>query len=424
MHSVLDTIAEAIGRSRFALKQASRRPGRRAALQSFIALGVAGTAYGLYRGTRLGIADRLAGADLGFDKLPMNKLMLQRTGLLNRLPVELVEYEDRDLDLQEQDPSLAFVDKASGEDLDSMLSYLLDPAQPPTECATNVPAGASAAATSPTPPVIPMLDAPAAKAVAATSGASIAAAPMVTAPASRGSLPTSLPTPPVIPRMPAQRGSAGNPGHLALNDLPPQTPELTPELPLETRLSSPDGGTQLAGLSPVDTPLHLDRANAQEKTLSIVSTHTGEFLRARFVSGGRYDAGALADLSHLLRDHRNGQVRDIDRALFDAAYEVAMQATGSDRAVLHLVSGYRSPETNRLLRERSSGVAKNSYHVRGRAMDFFVEGAEIRDVYAAALKSGAGGVGYYPSSNFVHIDTGPSRSWPAQYKPFASQYRA
>ena len=169
---------------------------------------------------------------------------------------------------------------------------------------------------------------------------------------------------------------------------------------------------------------HLDRANAQEKTLSIVSTHTGEFLRARFVSGGRYDAGALADLSHLLRDHRNGQVRDIDRALFDAAYEVAMRTTGSDRAVLHLVSGYRSPETNRLLRERSSGVAKNSYHVRGRAMDFYVEGAEIRDVYVAALKSGAGGVGYYPSSNFVHIDTGPSRSWPAQYKPFASQYRA
>ena len=184
------------------------------------------------------------------------------------------------------------------------------------------------------------------------------------------------------------------------------------------------GDTQLAGLSPVDTPLHLDRANASEKTLSIVSTHTGEHLRVRFVSGGRYDAGALAELSHLMRDHRNGQVRDIDCALFDAAYEVAMRTTGSDQTVLHLVSGYRSPETNRLLRERSAGVAKNSYHVRGRAMDFFVDGTEIRDVYVAALKSGAGGVGYYPSSNFVHIDTGPSRSWPAQYKPFASQYRA
>ena len=412
MHAVLDTIAEAIGRSRSALKQANRRPGRRAALQSFIALGVAGTAYGLYRGTRIGIADRLAGTDLGFDKLPMNKLMLQRTGLLDRLPVELIEYEDRDLDLQEQDPSLAFVDKASGEDLDSMLSYLLDPAQPPTEFA--------AASTSPTPPVIPTLTAPAAEAAAATGGTGVAAASMVMPPSSRGSLPTTLPAPPVIPQMPARRGAAGIPGHVALDDLPPQTPEL----PGGNGMTNPDGGTRLAGLSPIDTPLHLDRANAQEKTLSIVSTHTGEFLRARFVSGGRYDAGALADLSHLLRDHRNGQVRDIDRALFDAAYEVAMRATGSDRGVLHLVSGYRSPETNRLLRERSSGVAKNSYHVRGRAMDFFVDGAEIRDVYVAALKSGAGGVGYYPSSNFVHIDTGPSRSWPAQYKPFASQYRA
>mgnify|MGYP001172142671 CR=1 FL=1 len=412
MHAVLDTIAEAIGRSRSALKQANRRPGRRAALQSFIALVVAGTAYGLYRGTRIRIADRLAGTDLGFDNLPMNKLMLQRTGLLDPLPVELVEYEDRDLDLQEQDPSLAFVDKASGEDLDSMLSYLLDPAQPPTEFA--------AALTSPTPPVIPTLTTPAAEAAAATGGTGVSAASMVMPPSLRESLPTTLPAPPVIPQMPAQRGAAGIPGHVALNDLPPQTPELPPG----RRLTSPDGGTQLASLSPVDTPLHLDRANAQEKTLSIVSTHTGEFLRARFVSGGRYDAGALADLSHLLRDHRNGQVRDIDRALFDAAYEVAMRATGSDRGVLHLVSGYRSPETNRLLRERSSGVAKNSYHVRGRAMDFFVDGAEIRDVYVAALKSGAGGVGYYPSSNFVHIDTGPSRSWPAQYKPFASQYRA
>ena len=93
MHAVLDTNAEAIGRSRSALQQANRRPGRRAALQSFIALGVAGTAYGLYRGTRIGSADRLAGTDLGFDKLPMNKLMLQRTGLLDRLPVELVEYD-------------------------------------------------------------------------------------------------------------------------------------------------------------------------------------------------------------------------------------------------------------------------------------------------------------------------------------------
>jgi len=415
MHSVLDTIAEAIGRSRSALRKANRRPRRRAALQSFIALGVAGTAYGLYRGTRLGIADRLAGTELGFDKLPMNKLMLQRTGLLDRLPVEVVEYEDYDLDLQDQDPSLAFVDKASGEDLDSMLSYLLDPAQPPTEFAANVSTSA-AASTNPTPPVIPALTTPA----TSTSNATIAAAPLVLAPSSRGALPASLPTPPVIPQMPSRRGVAAIPRHVALNDLPPSTPEI----PQGSRRLDNLGDTQLAGLSPVDTPLHLDRANASEKTLSIVSTHTGEHLRVRFVSGGRYDAGALAELSHLMRDHRNGQVRDIDRALFDAAHEVAVRARGSDQAVLHLVSGYRSPETNRLLRERSAGVAKNSYHVRGRAMDFFVEGAEIRDVYIAALKSGAGGVGYYPSSHFVHIDTGPNRSWPAQYKPFASQYRA
>lgn len=428
MHLVLDTIAEAIGRGRSVLSHSTRRTGRRAALKSFIALGLAGTAYSLYQGSRLGLADRqLTGSGLGFDRLPMNKLMLQRSGFLERAPVELVEYSDSDLDLQDQDPSLAFVDKTSGEDFDSMLTYLLETNRAQAEQA----ASSIAETTPPTAPTVPataVLNAPS-PIISSTSVASLGAvgaaatgiaAPQITLPSSRPSLPVDVPLMADMPTLPAQRGSSDIPVHVALNDAPSQVPVGS----LGSRLNPTDEANQLAGMTPIETPLDLDRASADERTLTIASTHTGEKLRVRFVSKGRYDRGALAELSHLLRDHRNGQVRDIDRSLFDAAHQIAMQTRGSDSAVLHLVSGYRSPETNQLLRERSAGVAKNSYHVRGRAMDFFVEGAEIRDVYIAALRSDAGGVGFYPSSNFVHIDTGPTRSWPAQYRPLASQYRA
>ena len=129
MHFVLDNIAEAIGRSRLAARKAAKSPGRRAALQTILAFGVAGTAYGLYRGTRIGIADKVTFTDLGLDKLPMNDLMLQRSSLYDVAPVELIEYADIDLNLQHNDETLRYVDKETGEDLDAMLAALLDAQQ-------------------------------------------------------------------------------------------------------------------------------------------------------------------------------------------------------------------------------------------------------------------------------------------------------
>lgn len=83
---------------------------------------------------------------------------------------------------------------------------------------------------------------------------------------------------------------------------------------------------------------------------------------------------------------------------------------GTNKPV-QLISGYRSLQTNNELRRKSSGVAKQSYHTRGQAMDFHIEGLQLSNVRKAALKMGAGGVGYYPKSNFIHIDTGPVRTW-------------
>ena len=383
MHFVLDNIAEAIGRSRLAARKAAKSPGRRAALQTILAFGVAGTAYGLYRGTRVGIADRIAFTDLGLDKLPMNDLMLQRSSLYDVTPVELIEYADIDLNLQHNDETLRYVDKETGEDLDAMLAALLDAQQEQLAA-----------------PVAPIIEPEAQVAALTIPEASPRLAP--------SDLPASLLAP-----LPGLRSAQNIPKHRSVPDLVPQNTGRSTVAGSSSSRSSVPGKSNVVTL-----------ANAQEKTVTIQSTHTGERLRAKFVSNGRYDEGALAELNHLLRDHRNDKVRNIDRELFDTAHEIAMRTRGHDRAVLHLVSGYRSPETNKLLRSKSSGVAKNSYHVRGRAMDMFVDGAKIKDVHVAALRASGGGVGYYPSSNFVHIDTGPERSWPARYKPLADKYRA
>ncbi|MAV47543.1 MAG: DUF882 domain-containing protein [Alphaproteobacteria bacterium TMED89] len=366
LHFFLDGLAEAIGSGRLAARKAARSPSRRAALQTILAFGVAGTAYGLYRGTRIGEADKVAFSELGLDKLPMNDLMLQRASLHDALPVELIEYADIDLNLQVSDLSLQYVDKETGEDLDAMLSALLD-VQQEQEIAAPIP-------------------------------------PILFGDEATGSAP--------LAPLPDMRAALDIPAHRSVPDLvlPQDRSEVAGSEPSR---SSVPGQSQTVRI-----------ADANAKTITIQSTHTGERLRAKFVSNGLYDEGALAELNHLLRDHRNGKVRDIDRALFDTAHEIAMRTRGHDRAILHLVSGYRSPETNIMLRSKSGGVAKNSYHVRGRAMDMFVDGAPIKDVHVAALRSSDGGVGYYPSSNFIHIDTGPERSWPSRYKPLATKYRA
>jgi len=147
-----------------------------------------------------------------------------------------------------------------------------------------------------------------------------------------------------------------------------------------------------------------------ERALAFHNTHTGERLRATYWADGRYDKGALREIDHLLRDHRSNSVRRIDRKLLDQLFVLRNKLT-TTRPV-HVISGYRSPKTNALLRKKGGGgVARRSQHMLGKAIDIRVPSRSLNKVRLAALSLQAGGVGYYPGSNFVHLDTGRVRRW-------------
>jgi uncharacterized protein YcbK (DUF882 family) len=148
---------------------------------------------------------------------------------------------------------------------------------------------------------------------------------------------------------------------------------------------------------------------AAPRELSMVSTHTGESLAIRYFETGQYLPAALQRLNHLLRDHRTGEVKAIDPALFDRLHALALCARCAPR--YEIISGYRSPATNLLLRETGSGVAKHSLHMDGRAIDVRLAGTSCGRLRDLALAQQCGGVGYYAKSDFVHLDTGRVRAW-------------
>lgn len=146
-----------------------------------------------------------------------------------------------------------------------------------------------------------------------------------------------------------------------------------------------------------------------EKKLSLFNTHTRESLEVVYWRDGQYDEKAMTQFYLLLRDHRQNEAAVIDCKLFDQLWEL-QQRCGGD-GVFEIISGYRSPTTNNKLRKKSSGVAKKSYHMKGRAIDIRLRGTHLKKLRRAALAMKAGGVGYYPSSDFIHLDTGPVRNW-------------
>ena len=145
------------------------------------------------------------------------------------------------------------------------------------------------------------------------------------------------------------------------------------------------------------------------RRLAFSNTHTGERLDVVYREGGKYLDDALAAIDHLLRDHRTDDVVPIDRTLLDnlASLREVLDTTEP----FHVISGYRSPETNAKLAAASGGVARRSLHLQGRAIDIRVPGRELEQVRRAALAMNAGGVGYYGRSDFVHLDTGRVRTW-------------
>jgi uncharacterized protein YcbK (DUF882 family) len=145
------------------------------------------------------------------------------------------------------------------------------------------------------------------------------------------------------------------------------------------------------------------------RALRFVHTHTGERLDVAYFSAGRYLPDALASVDHFLRDFRTGEVHVIEPALLDLLHRLA--ATAGAARPFHVISGYRSPITNAALRARSEGVAAGSLHMKGQAIDIRVADVPLAQLREAALAIRGGGVGYYPASNFVHVDVGRVRFW-------------
>jgi uncharacterized protein YcbK (DUF882 family) len=150
-------------------------------------------------------------------------------------------------------------------------------------------------------------------------------------------------------------------------------------------------------------------ARDRDRSLTLLNTHTGESLCAAYRCGADFNVDNLERFNFLLRDYRTGAVKSIDPPLFDILYDVAWKL-GVDPH-FEVISGYRSPETNAMLHERSAGVATHSLHMDGKAIDVRLAGVDTRHLFDAGLALSRGGCGYYAKSDFTHLDTGRVRSW-------------
>jgi uncharacterized protein YcbK (DUF882 family) len=150
---------------------------------------------------------------------------------------------------------------------------------------------------------------------------------------------------------------------------------------------------------------------ADARLLSFENIHTGEKLKVEYWVQGQYLPDALAQVNHLLRDFRSGDVHPIAPQLLDLVSSLRVRLETSEP--ISVISGYRSPATNAMLRgeHEHSGVASKSLHMQGMAIDLRIAGRSLAAVHNAALAQRIGGVGYYPQSDFVHVDVGRVRTW-------------
>jgi uncharacterized protein YcbK (DUF882 family) len=167
----------------------------------------------------------------------------------------------------------------------------------------------------------------------------------------------------------------------------------------------------LATLAAAVAPAALPRRAiaAETRTLSFAHTHTGERLTVEYFAGGSYLHDALATVDGFLRDFRTGEIHTIDANLLDLLH--GLSGLTETTRPFQIISGYRSPATNEMLRHRSEGVAAGSLHMKGQAVDIRLADVPLVQLRKAALAIQRGGVGYYPASDFVHVDTGRVRAW-------------
>lgn len=169
-------------------------------------------------------------------------------------------------------------------------------------------------------------------------------------------------------------------------------------------------GGSAALLAPANaTPRAAPGAARDARLLSFLNTHTGESFADAYWENGTYVPDAMAAINRVMRDHRSGDVHEIDPRLLDQLHRLRGQVGAS--SPYQIISGYRSPATNAALAANSDGVASRSLHLDGRAIDVRVRGVDLPRLRDAAIAMQSGGVGYYEASDFVHLDTGRVRRW-------------
>jgi uncharacterized protein YcbK (DUF882 family) len=170
---------------------------------------------------------------------------------------------------------------------------------------------------------------------------------------------------------------------------------------------APSGARNLsAGVTPNQSPAQA----GQEHALRLYNTHTGERMEIIYRRGDQYVPEALSKLDYFLRDHRTGDVRHFDPRLYDILSDLTA-SVGEPGGEIDIVCGYRTPSTNETLRAHTTGVAKNSLHIQAEAIDLRMPGVDTLKLRKAALALHRGGVGYYPHSDFIHVDVGRVRQW-------------
>lgn len=153
----------------------------------------------------------------------------------------------------------------------------------------------------------------------------------------------------------------------------------------------------------------ISSAASDARHIAFFHTHTNEHLDVCYFANGKYRSSALKAINTIFRDHRTGAVHTIDPALIDLIWAVRGKKAATES--VHIISGFRSRETNQTLRKKSTKVARKSFHMAGKAADIRIPGRSLASLRRQALALKCGGVGYYPDSNFVHLDTGRFRYW-------------
>lgn len=153
----------------------------------------------------------------------------------------------------------------------------------------------------------------------------------------------------------------------------------------------------------------MSKIEPEHRTLKLYNLHTNERAHVAYWENGEYNVDALAELYWLLRDHRQNEVIAIDTRLLDELHQISQ--TLDHRQEIHVLSAFRSQQTNTMLRQKNDKVAKHSLHIKGQALDFYIPKLHIKHLHNAALAKTSGGVGYYPDNGFVHLDVGRKRRW-------------